>query len=422
MIDPSRPSTQVFGETGVAEVGWRRSAGAVTLAWASSVVALAVIPAFLTGALVVQMRSDFEVTPVTLGLLIGLFFGAAALASGPAGRVVQRVGPLAGMQAATIGAAISMGGVAIFVHDAASLGFFLVVGGLANSAANPAANLLLLGTMPPARRALALGVKQAAIPIATLLAGVSIPTLALTLGWRWAFIVVAGVAVAVVLFGWTRRHQSRVPGRVVDGVDQDPQSASVRHQRDILLLALAGMLGIWGGQAMGAFLVSYTVSLGQSPAAAGLILTLASLAGITARILAGWVIDRRRTTGVAELKSMLAVGVIGLTLIAVGLPTLAWFGPLLAFAGGWGWSGVMTYVAVRLEPDAPAAATGITQAGVFLGATVGVPLFGVIVEASSYHVAWAATAATMVLALLIVHVVGRRSGLDRRSRPASGVR
>jgi MFS family permease len=420
MIDRSRPSNHVSDERGVSEAGWRRSAGAVTLAWASSVVALAVIPAFLTGALVVQMRSDFEVTPATLGLLVGLFFGSAALASGPAGRLVQRVGPLAGMQAATIGAAISLGGVAIFVHDAASLGIFLVIGGLANSAANPAANLLLIGAMPPSRRALALGVKQAAIPIATLLAGLSIPALALTLGWRWAFAVVAGAAAAVALFGWTRRQQ-RVLGRVVDGIGQDPQSASVRHQRDILLLALAGMLGIWGGQAMGAFLVSYTVSLGQSPAAAGLILTLASVAGIAARVFAGWTIDRRRTTGVGELKAMLAIGVVGLTLVAVGLPALTWVGPLLAFAGGWGWSGVMTYVAVRLEPEAPAAATGITQAGVFLGATVGVPLFGVIVEASSYHVAWAVTATTMVLALLLVHAVGRRTGVDlaRRSQRAS---
>jgi predicted MFS family arabinose efflux permease len=390
-----------------------RWAAAVPLAWASSVVAIGVIPSFMTGALAIQMRSEFEVTPVVLGVLVGLFFGSAALASGPAGRLVQRLGSWSGMEVAAVGSAICLGGIALVAHDAATLGLLLIIGGLANSFANPGANLLLVDVVPADRRALALGVKQAAIPMATLLAGLSIPVLALTLGWRWAFGVAACAALAIAAFGSTRREPRASRPPTDDASHQSEAAASVTARVDLLLLAAAAMLGIWGGQAMGTFLVSYTVGLGESPTTAGLILTVASIAGISARIVGGWVVDRRGTGGIGELKAMLMIGSVGISLIAIGLPPLMWLGPILAFAGGWGWSGIMTYVAVRVDPSSPASATGITQAGVFLGATIGVPLFGVIVEASSYTAAWGATVLTMLLALMLVQIVGRRSPLGR---------
>ncbi len=297
--------------------------------------------------------------------------------------------------------------------DVVGLAAFLVVGGLANSAANPAANLLLVEVVPLERRGFALGVKQAAIPIATLLAGLSIPVFALTLGWRWAFAAAALAALAIAGFGLTRSRAAtgRRSGAAPGG--RTP-SAGLRDRRDLLLLAAAAALGIWGGQAMGAFLVSYSVDVGQDPATAGLILTVASLSGIAARIGAGWLVDRRRADGVTELMTLLAIGSVGLLLIAIGLPILIWLGAVLGFAGGWGWSGVLTYVAVRTNPEAPAAATGITQAGVFLGATIGVPLFGILVETSSYTTAWVATSISLILALGIVAIVSRR--LPRVSR------
>lgn len=393
---------------------------AVPVALASAVVAIGVIPSFMTGALVVQMRSEFEVTPAVLGALVGLFFGSAALASGPAGRLVQRLGAWSGMQAAVVGSAVCLGGIALMVHDTVTLSLFLIIGGLANSFANPSANLLLVDVVPVGRRALALGVKQAAIPMATLLAGLSIPVLGLTLGWRWAFGLTACAALAIAAFGLTRGERA---GRAKPSVDADHPSevaASRTTRVDLLLLAAAAMLGIWGGQAMGTFLVSYTVGLGESPSTAGLILTAASVAGISARIVGGWVVDRRGTTGVGELKAMLAIGAVGLVLITIGIPMLIWLGPILAFAGGWGWSGIMTYVAVRIEPTAPASATGVTQTGVFLGGTLGVPLFGLIVEASSYAAAWGATVITMLLALMLVHVIGRRAGIPDGPDAAGG--
>ena len=52
--------------------------------------------------------------------------------------------------------------------------------------------------MPAHRQGLSFGVKQAAIPVSTLLAGAAVPTVALTVGWRWAFVAAAVAALTAL--------------------------------------------------------------------------------------------------------------------------------------------------------------------------------------------------------------------------------
>src|SRR5829696_7279082 len=58
-----------------------------------------------------------------------------------------------------------------------------VIAGLANAVSHTAANLSLAREVPASRQGLSFGIKQAAIPVATLLAGLAVPTIAVTLGW-----------------------------------------------------------------------------------------------------------------------------------------------------------------------------------------------------------------------------------------------
>lgn len=387
-----------------------------SVALAVGVVSIAALPAFLTGALAVQIRQEFDLAPSTLGLLVGLFFGCAALSSGPAGQLVERVGATAGMRMAAIGAAISMAGIAGLSRSVAMIAALLVVGGLANGLAHPATNLMLVDTTPSHRRGLVLGIKQAAIPTATLVAGLSVPLIALTVGWRWAFGAAAVIALVVAIVGRSPADRHRATASTKRDVQRIPRSAMAA----LVLLAAAATLGIWGGQAMGAFLVSYGVDRGFDEGTAGLVLTLGSLAGITSRILAGHIVDRRASSGIPELAAMLAIGAIGLLALATGLPALVWLGPIAGFAGGWGWTGVLNYAVVRAYPMAPAAATGVIQTGVFLGATLGVPLFGLIVDSASYPVAWLGTAGSALVAGAVMLLIGRRSWRQDRARMVDG--
>ena len=54
-----------------------------------------------------------------------------------------------------------------------------------------ASNTSLSRQVPAGRQGLSFGVKQAAIPVSTLLAGAAVPVVALTVGWRWAFVLAA---------------------------------------------------------------------------------------------------------------------------------------------------------------------------------------------------------------------------------------
>ncbi len=223
-----------------------------SVALAVGVVSIAALPAFLIGALAVQIRQELDLAPSTLGLLVGLFFGCAALSSGPAGQLVERVGATAGMRMAAIGAAVSMVGIAGLSRSVEMVAALLVVGGLANGLAHPATNLMLVDTTPPHRRGLVLGIKQAAIPTATLVAGLSVPLIALTVGWRWAFGAAAVIALVVAIVGRSPADRHRAAASSKRDVQQIPRSAMAA----LVLLAAAGTLGIWGGQSMGAFLVS----------------------------------------------------------------------------------------------------------------------------------------------------------------------
>lgn len=76
----------------------------------------------------------------------------------------------------------------------------LALGGVANSLAQIGTNGTLAQVVPRHRRGLAFGVKQAAIPAATLLAGFALPVVGLTLGWRASFAAAAGLAVFYIAF------------------------------------------------------------------------------------------------------------------------------------------------------------------------------------------------------------------------------
>ena len=82
----------------------------------------------------------------------------------------------------------------------------------------------------------------------------------------------------------------------------------------------------------------------------------------------------------------------------------------MAFAAGWGWSGLFTFAVVKDNPHAPAAATGITQVGKLVGAALGPAVFGWLADSLSYGTAWwTITGTLMVAAVLLLYVRGRRT-------------
>jgi len=222
--------------------------------WAAAAVAtFGVLPVLLTGALAVQVRADLDFDERGLGLTVAAFFGTAAVLSAAGGRVAERLGPSGATRCSALVSAAALALIAGAASSFPLLLLFLIVGGAGNALAQPATNLLLAQRIPRDRLGTAFGIKQSAIPMATLLGGLAVPTVALTVGWRWAF---AGAALVAVVLAW--RDPGSLPGAAVRrGARRTTEDAPLAA---LVLLGLGAALGAAAAGTLGSFLVSSSVA------------------------------------------------------------------------------------------------------------------------------------------------------------------
>ncbi|HEX8759402.1 MAG TPA: MFS transporter [Pseudonocardiaceae bacterium] len=363
-----------------------------------AVVTVGVLPVFLVGGLAVQIRAELGLSVSLLGLAGSMFFATSALVARPLATVTERIGPTAALRLAAAGSAVCLAALA-----AAPSTPWLLVGlclaGIPTALSQPAANEMLMALVPLRRRGFAFAVKQSAIPASILLAGLAVPAVALTVGWRWAFLL-AGVlgllAVPTVpRLRWHRPDRSQVSAR----------------SSGLLLLALAMVtgLGAAAANAMGTFVTVSAVGVGYSEAAAGLVLALGSAVGFAMRLAAGAVADRAKPDLLRMVTVMLGLGGVGYLLLAVGQPAAFLVGLVLGFGAGWAWPGVFNYAVAARFPDRVATATSVTQTGVYVGAAGGPLLFGLIAEHFDVTAAWLTSGALTTLATVTLIVVRARS-------------
>jgi len=364
-----------------------------------------VLPGFLTGGLAVQIRGELGFGEGALGFAVAVFFGTSALASVVSGRVVERVGSSLGMRLAATVSAASLLAVSLLANSWWWLVACLVIGGLGNSISHPATHLLLAREVPQGRQGLAFGVKQAAIPAATLLAGLAVPFVATTIGWRWAFVGGAVLTLCVALL--VPKGREACISRVKEARAGDISLAP------LVVLALGIGLGSAAANPLGAFAVESAVAAGVEVGAAGLLLALGSAVGIGVRVLFGHLADRLSSGRLRLVAGMLGVGTVGFVLLASGVVPLLAIGVVLAFAAGWGWPGLFNFAIVKSNPRAPAAATGITQTGASSGAAAGPLVFGLLVEETSYSTAWLCSGTVALVAAAAI-LLGR--GMLLRNR------
>lgn len=398
-MDPTRPPA-----------GMRRGLAAAVATTTGSV-----LPVFLVGALAVEIRAGLHFGPGRLGILIAVYYLTAAISSIPFGHLVEAVGGSRVMKACPIAAAAVMVAIAVVVGSWAGLVAAMIPAGLASSASQPSANQFISRTVPATRQGTAFGIKQAAIPLASLMAGLAVPAVALTVGWRWAFAGAAVVAVATVLL---------VPAPALSLRERRARARAERAGRKgtsaaLVVLAAAFALGLVAASTLGAFLVTSAVESGMSRGDAGLVAALASAAGLIVRLVVGVLADRRGGRHFPVVAGMLTVGAAGYVLLAAGAASRSALlfvpGAVIAFASGWGWNGLYNFAVVRTHPDRPAAATAVTQTGGRLGSVVGPLLFGFVAAHASYTAGWSLDAGVALLAAAGM-IIGRRLLLRERSR------
>ncbi|ODU07067.1 MAG: hypothetical protein ABS81_02725 [Pseudonocardia sp. SCN 72-86] len=377
-----------------------RSRSVVAMLPAVVVCTLAVLPGFLTGALAGPIGRELDLTLTEIGIAAAAFFLVAGASARLCGAAVQRVGARRGLVASLVLSMVSLVGAAVAPTYAVMMAA-LAVGGVGNAVAQPAGNLSLADAIRPDRLGIAFGVKQSSVPVATLLAGLAVSTLAVVVGWRGCLLIAAGVALVglVVVLATGRRS--------LDGSPPVPTGPTTRlPRRALALLAVGGALATASATSIGVFLVESAVWAGFSPEGAGLVAAAGSVVGLATRLLLGLradlVPDRPQYSTMAV---SLLIGALGYLMLAGGIGWLFLSGTVLGFCAGWAWTGLMHLSVVRDNRGAAASATGFVQTGLAAGAGIGPALFGAVVDASTFAVAWAAAAAATVCAAACIGAV-----------------
>lgn len=358
------------------------------------------LPGFLFGAVAVVMRRDIGFGIPSIGLGMAAFFAASAIACPYCGRVTERIGALWAMRIAAGGSGLTMLLMGLVPDSFVLVVALLALGGAVQGFASPAVNLYMSERISADRQGLAFGIKQASIPAALLISGASLPVLALTLGWRWVFALGALIGLLGLLlpsegpFAEAGRHSAGA--RRVSAPTAPVPSW-------VVCLSIGAGLASFAPHSMGSFLVPTAVEEAHlSESAAGLLLSGGSVLALLMRLGAGALADRAHGGGLRTIGIMIAVGAVGLSALALGAPALVVAGASLAFAGGWGWASLFHLNVVRRNPRSPASATGAAQAGIYWGAAAAPLIFGLVLERSSYGVAWALAALVTAIAAALV--------------------
>lgn len=377
---------------------------------ATAVDTVGVLQIFLIGAMAVQLHDAIGLDNRTLGLTFASYFAAAASLSVPVGRLSERADPA---NALKVGYALSITAmiVASVAHNVGILLCSTVLAGVAAALTRTTSSVLVARSIPPGRHGLALGVRNCAIPLAALMAGLAVPTIAVTIGWRWAFVIAAGLAAAG--WFWLPRTIPRPPRTDAKTVRDLPRMRSV-------CLALAAGLASAAAASLGAFTAVTAVESGIANGTAGILIATGSVVGVASRIAVGWWTDRRSGSQLDLVAAMMGVGAVGYCMMSSNVAQLIWFGVPIAYATGWAFYGTYYLSVIRLNPIAQGTALGIAQMGSFAGSIAGPLTLGAIAQRWSLMAAWSAAAALTTIAgfITVMVAMSTRSG-KRGGRPCT---
>lgn len=364
---------------------------------------VAVMPVFLTGAMSVQMADDLAFGVAGLGTAAGLFRMTQVGTSVFLGRLADRLGAVWSLRLAALISATACAGIAMSARTLLSLSLWLVFGSCANALGQPAANRLLIYRVPSERLGWAFGLKQSATPVASMLAGLAVPMLALSVGWRYAFLANALLALAVVI-----AVGKRLPGPNPSAGTTRPTKARLENRRMVLLFATALGLALMANASIPTFFVGSAVESGVAISTAGYLLAAGSLCAVIVRLVAGWWCDNRGGQPLVIASWTIGIGSIGIGMIATSDPRLMPAGVIVAMAGAWGFNGLFWFAMVRAYRNTPGRITGALAPGGFVGATSGTFVFGFVVAQTSYPFAWWMNTAIAVIAAVMMAIGARR--------------
>ncbi len=340
-------------------------------------------------AITPALRTHYGLSLGEIGILLGATNAGMTLTLLAWGIVSDRIGERFAIVIGLTGSAVSLA-VAASVNGFPALVAALVLTGAFGASVNSASGRAVMHWFGRGERGLALGIRQAAIPIGGFAGAVALPALVTAAGVHAAFIALAVNAVVwAALAGLILRERH---------VDEEIAEEFVSPLRDLRmwLLCSASAFVLAGQMAIMAFVVLFLHDTrGFSTAHAALVLAAVQVGGVAVRIAVGRRSDRerRRVPLFGRLAAALGIALAAAAALVHGpLPVLV---PVLVVAGvlGMSWNGLsFTAAAEAAGPRRSGAAIGFQQTVLGVGGIVIPIAFAAVVSGASWRIAFLASA------------------------------
>ncbi|WP_428029425.1 MFS transporter [Ancylobacter sp.] len=341
-----------------------------------------------------QVTSAYGLPAEMAGVYAAASYVFVAIGTLATASVIPRVGPLR-----LSFACIVAGGCALALFGLGSLAFVVLATalmGLCYGPLTPAGQQAIANGEPIANLALFLSVRQTAVPLGGMLAGLVVPALVVRTDLETALFIVGGTATLTGLLAGSLlgivRHEKREPRPVARAGFLAPLRLMLGH-RALLAMSFASM--IYGALQLvvSSLLVVFVMrELGRDLVTAGMMLGISQAAAVGGRIAWGFIADR-----IGRLRGTLGAIGLGMAMACVMAWALTpatpdWTIALVAFLLGGttsGWNGVFL---ASLMQSVPAAQAGFAASGAllfsYLGIVLGPPLFGGLAALAGFPVAF----------------------------------
>jgi len=359
--------------------------------WAVLAAGTAAQASFAAGAiglavLAPVLREELDLSLREIGILLSAAWVGALATLLPWGIAADRYGERVALALGLMGSAACLVGAA-YAQSFFSLYVLLVLAGAAGVSVNSASGRAVMHWFGANERGLALGVRQAAVPLGGLVAALVVPRLADAGGSEAAFLFLAGLCAAGAVAGGIV-----IRGRDgSDSVDSETLGRTLRDGR-LWRLCFGSSIYVYAQVAVIGFGVLFLHDEhGLSEQSAALVLAATQVLAIVFRIGAGrWSDLVGSRIGPLRRVGLTVAASLVLTATLAGGP-LWLLVPVLALAGGlsMAWNGLAFAAAAELAgPRRSGAAIGFQQT-ILSGIGVGAPvLFAVSVSAGSWAAAF----------------------------------
>ncbi len=294
------------------------------------------------------IMDDLAVDHAWLGVYVAISAAASLGFQLGCGSFILRYGALRMSQAALVMLAIGLAASTL----AGPLWLFAlaaIIGGGGAAVSTPSSSHLLGRYSPPRYAPLVFSLKQTAVPVGLLMAGILGPWFTGLWGWRGALLAAAVGCLAFTLMLQPLRREfdsDRQPGQRFRMSDFATTITAVTRARDLRALSVACFAFNGLQTVFTSYFVTYLVALGYGLAAAGLVFSIVMVIAVPCRILWGWFASTHASPravmgGLAlgmAVSSVLAgffgggwpVLLIGLVATGLSATAMSWHGVLLS--------------------------------------------------------------------------------------------